>query len=108
MITSREPIYPISKAIDFMGMYTVETRGLWQVEGDFMGGSFLQYSFVDEPTGRMINYSAYVYAPNKEKRDFYASTGRNFLFFHRQIINSIFLPVVILFHSNSEFNSSVT
>lgn len=59
----------ISKKVDFNGMFAVETRGLWKVEGDFMGGAFVNYTFVDEKRNKVVTVDGYVYAPNKPKRD---------------------------------------
>lgn len=58
-----------SKPIDFAGMFAVETRGLWRLENDFMGGPFINYTFVNETTKKVVTIDGYVYAPNKPKRD---------------------------------------
>ncbi|MEA3505171.1 MAG: DUF4837 family protein [Bacteroidota bacterium] len=68
MITSKM-IEPESKEITFKGKYCVMTRGLWEVENDFMGGPFLSYTFVDEKTNRLITLDSYAYHPGKAKRD---------------------------------------
>jgi hypothetical protein len=71
MSTEKEYVLPQSKAISgFNTSYTVETRGLWNVVGDFMAGPFLAYTVVDETLGRLITVEGYVYAPGKDKRDF--------------------------------------
>lgn len=54
-------------AQDFGVDYVVEVRGLWDVENDFMGGSFLSYTFVDEKKQRVVTLDGYVYNPNQEK-----------------------------------------
>jgi len=59
----------VSKRIDFNGMFAVETRGLWKLENDFMGGPFINYTFVDERTNKVVTIDGYVYAPNAPKRD---------------------------------------
>ncbi len=59
----------ISKRIDFKGRFAVETRGLWKLENDFMGGPFINYTFVDERTNKVVTIDGYVYAPNAPKRD---------------------------------------
>ena len=59
----------LSKKINFNGLFAIETRGLWKLEGDFMGGSFVNYTFVDEKRNKVITIDGYVYAPNKPKRD---------------------------------------
>lgn len=70
MTTDKSYVEPQSELIsDFMENYTIETRGLWTVEGDFMGGPFISYTFVDPNTNNIITMMGYVYKPNKEKRD---------------------------------------
>jgi len=68
MITSKL-IESHSKEITFNGKYGVETRGLWEVEGDFMGGPYMSYTFVDEKRNKLITLDGYVYSPGKDKRD---------------------------------------
>ena len=50
--------------------YTAEIRGLWNVKGDFMGGPFVNTSFVDEKNNRIITIDAFVYSPKKDKRNY--------------------------------------
>ena len=69
MAVSEKYIVPVSKSIDFNDMFAVETRGLWQVEGDFMGGPFVNYTLVDEKSNKVVTLDGYVYAPNAPKRD---------------------------------------
>lgn len=61
------PIY--SKRIDFNGLFAIETRALWKLENDFMGGPFVNYTFVDERSNKVVTIDGYVYAPNAPKRD---------------------------------------
>lgn len=61
------PIY--CNYYEFKGNYAVETRGLWKVIGDFMGGPFVNLSFLDAENNRVICMDAYVYHPNKNKRE---------------------------------------
>ncbi|MBI9033461.1 MAG: DUF4837 family protein [Bacteroidales bacterium] len=68
MITSKT-LRPESAEINFNGMFAMETRGLWEVEGDFMGGPFISYTFVDEANQRLITLDGFVYAPKDDKRD---------------------------------------
>jgi|DewCreStandDraft_4_1066084.scaffolds.fasta_scaffold31789_2 hypothetical protein len=68
-MTSEKEFKPYSKEINFNGIYTIETRGLWKVEGDFMGGPFINYTFVDEKNNRVIMLDGYLYSPRKPKRD---------------------------------------
>ena len=50
--------------------YAIECRGMWNVEGDFMAGPFVNLSILDEKNQRIICVDGYVYAPNDEKRDY--------------------------------------
>lgn len=49
--------------------YTFEVRGLWRVEGDYMGGPFICYCTVDEARNRLMFVEGFVYRPNKAKRN---------------------------------------
>lgn len=69
MVTDEVYAPIISKKINFNGYFAVETRGLWKLEGDFMGGSFVNYTFIDEKRNKVITIDGYIYAPNKPKRD---------------------------------------
>ena len=60
---------PVFHKINFNGHYAVETRGLWRVEHDFMGGPFIHYTLVDEKNQRVVCLDAYSYNPNKGNRD---------------------------------------
>lgn len=67
--TSIPMFYPASKNISFKGNYCFETRGLWKLERDFMGGPFVNYMFLDEKNKQVIMLDAYLYSPRKPKRD---------------------------------------
>ena len=70
MTTDKEFITPVSKALPkFPAGYAVETRGLWNVVGDFMAGPFVSYSIVDPTSSKIITAEGWVYYPNKDKRD---------------------------------------
>jgi len=65
-----EKMYPATiNHFEFKGNYALETRGLWKVENDFMGGPFLNVSFLDSVNNRIICFDCYVYNPNKNKRE---------------------------------------
>ena len=54
--------------LDFGNRYAIETRGLWKMENDYMGGPFVNYTIYDEPNNRIIMIDGFVYAPSKKKR----------------------------------------
>ncbi len=66
----RYRIPPMNREIDFNGKYAMESRSLWTMEGDFMGGPFITYTFVDDRTDRLIMMDAWVFAPAYPKRDY--------------------------------------
>ena len=69
MVVAEDYMPAISKPINLNGMFAIETRGLWHLEGDFMGGPFVNYTFVDERNNKVVTIDTYTYAPNKPKRD---------------------------------------
>ena len=52
------------------GRVAIETRGLWMVKGDFMGGPFLNYTIFDEKNNRIITAEGFIYGAGVKKRDF--------------------------------------
>ena len=46
-----------------------ETRGTWEVKGDYMGGPFLNYIVKDTLNNRMIFLDGFVFSPSQRKRD---------------------------------------
>lgn len=51
------------------GNYAMEVRGLWTAIGDIMGGPFVSISCLDEKNQQVVTVEAFVYAPNKYKRN---------------------------------------
>ena len=51
------------------GKYAQVVRGLWNVKDYDMGGPFVSVSRVDEKNQRVVVAEAFIYYPNKEKRD---------------------------------------
>ncbi len=51
------------------GRPAFETRGLWQMNNDFMSGPFINYTILDKPHNRILVLEGFCYAPSKEKRD---------------------------------------
>ena len=47
----------------------IEMRGLWTLEGGFMGGPFISYAFIDSASARAVVVTGFVYAPREEKRE---------------------------------------
>ena len=52
------------------GKRAIETRGLWNMKNDFMGGPYVNYSIIDKKHKRMIVGEGFIYAPAIDKRDY--------------------------------------
>lgn len=61
---------PKEREISINGLYAKELRGLWFIKGDFMGGPYINYTFVDEKRNQVICIDGYVFAPKFDKREF--------------------------------------
>ncbi len=69
MATDMKYVVPKTRLVnDFPAGYTVEMRGLWRVQNDFMGGPFVSYTFINPKNNKIITALGYVYQPNKKKR----------------------------------------
>ena len=68
-MTTEMIIPPTVSNTEISGMFAVETRGLWRMEGDFMGGPFLSYCIYDEKNDRILTVEALVYGPRAKKRN---------------------------------------
>ncbi len=58
-----------ARLVPFAGTRATEVRGLWKTEGDFMGGPFLCFTFLDQSSKKVITLEGYVYYPSNDKRD---------------------------------------
>lgn len=52
------------------GKYRGELRGLWEMEGDMMGGPFVSHAVLDEKNNRVVVVEGFVYAPETDKRNY--------------------------------------
>ena len=69
MITSQF-ITPGVKFLKYHNMDFAETRGLWEVYNDFMGGPFVSHSFYSKDGKDIIVLEAWVYAAKYDKRQY--------------------------------------
>jgi hypothetical protein len=69
-LVTEKQVRPIVKKINVGGREALESRGLWYVENDYMGGPFVSYTFKDEDTGRLLVIEGFSYTPSAKKRDF--------------------------------------
>ena len=59
---------PKYTSISLYGKYCGVLRGLWQMEGDMMGGPFVSYARLDEENNRVVVAEGFVYAPEMDKK----------------------------------------
>lgn len=69
---STDPIYtPSSQQISVRGKKILETRGLWEIKGQFMAGPFLNYRFESNTNqDEYIMLDGFVYSPGSSKREY--------------------------------------
>lgn len=50
--------------------YALQARGIWEIENDYMGGSFVSYLVHDPKDNELIFIDGFVHAPGEDKRNF--------------------------------------
>ncbi len=61
---------PTTRSLRYKGRNFMETRGFWEVHGDFMGGPFVSHSFYSPDGKDIIVLEAFVFAPRYDKRQY--------------------------------------
>ncbi len=51
------------------GNYAVETRGIWEIRGDFLAGPFVSYLIYNEAKPDLLFVDGFIHAPGRNKRD---------------------------------------
>ena len=69
-MTTSTAIEPSARSLKYRGIDFMETRGFWEVQGDFMGGPFVSHSFYSQDGKDIIVLEAFVYAPKYDKRQY--------------------------------------
>lgn len=69
MVTERR-IIPSYEEGTFEGLFSMEIRGLWKIENDYMGGPFYSLTVVDTANARLLTVEGYAYAPYFDKRPY--------------------------------------
>ena len=68
MITEKEYLPYISYQT-VNGFEAIETRGTWEVKGDFMGGPYINYIIKDTLNKSLLYIEGFVFSPSQRKRD---------------------------------------
>lgn len=69
-MTTAEYINPTVQFVKYKGREFAETRGYWEVQGDYMGGPFVSHSFYSQDGSEIIVTEAFLYAPRYDKRQY--------------------------------------
>ncbi len=69
-MTTEHQLPPVFNIFNLKKNYAAETRGLWKVENDFMGGPFINLTVLDASNNRIVMLDGYVYAPRFDKRNY--------------------------------------
>lgn len=59
---------PAQEKLKLDGKQAIESRGLWKMSNDYMGGPYINYSILDTKNKRIITIDGNVYAPQWKKR----------------------------------------
>lgn len=71
----------VTSNLNINGYFSIEARGIWEIENDYMGGPFLSYLLHNPDTNELLFLDGFIYAPGKEKR--------NYMLFLEQILKSV-------------------
>ena len=69
-MTTEYRLPPLYEEVSFRGGFAATMRGLWRMEGDFMGGPWTSIAWVDAARGQLVTVDGYVYAPYFGKREY--------------------------------------
>ncbi|MFQ5446997.1 MAG: DUF4837 family protein [Saprospiraceae bacterium] len=62
------PMFVENKMVN--NRYTVQARGIWEMENDFKAGPFLSYLMLNPDDGYLVLVDAFIFAPGKDKRNY--------------------------------------
>lgn len=63
-------VVPSFNWLQYKGRTFAETRGLWEVENDYMGGPFVCHTYLDKEQKNVIVLEGFIYAPKFDKRNY--------------------------------------
>ena len=69
MITEKE-YRPYFYKLNMGGKIIFETKGMWEVKNDFMGGPFINYILKDKKSNEWVIVEGFAFAPSVSKRDY--------------------------------------
>ncbi len=69
LFVTEEAYAPFLEETQIDGKFAFETKGTWEVKGEYMAGPFTNYAILDEKRGEYLILEGFTYAPEVEKRD---------------------------------------
>lgn len=60
---------PYLQETEIDGKFTYETKGVWEVDGRYMAGPFVNYAVRDEANDRYLILEGFIFSPSQEQRD---------------------------------------
>lgn len=69
-MTTETAYTPFSFFTEIANTKVLDTRSLWKIEGAFMSGPFINFSFEDIKNNRLLVAEGFVYTPSEPKRDY--------------------------------------
>ena len=69
MITEKD-YRPYFYKLNMRGKIIFETKGMWEVKNDFMGGPFINYILKDKKSNEWVIVEGFAFAPSASKRDY--------------------------------------
>jgi hypothetical protein len=69
-MTTSAYVIPSFKWLKYKNRTFAETRGLWEVENDYMGGPFVCHTYLDKEQKNVIVLEGFIYAPKFDKRNY--------------------------------------
>jgi len=70
MVTNDVDLPMLASAGTFNNYFSVEARGIWEMENDFMGGPFFGLLVLNPNDNQLYYLDGFIFAPSEKKREF--------------------------------------
>lgn len=70
MLTNDVDLPMLSYVGTYQNYYSVEARGIWEMQNDYMGGPFYSLLVLNPNDNKLYYFDGFVHAPGKDKREF--------------------------------------
>lgn len=69
MLINDEDLPMFVNSVELNNFYAVEAKGIWELNNDYMGGSFISYLVHNPNNNELYLLDGFVFAPSKKKRE---------------------------------------